>query len=202
MDIRDVQVRIRQAFHNDLFNMISQLDTVRSATEIDARREEKLVLLGSVLERFENEALDPAIDRIFAIMQRADLIPDAPPSIHGAPLQIQYVSILSTAQKALAVAPMERWMQVVASVAPLNPDALLVPKWDMLLRNYAQAVGVDAKNVATLDEIAQAKAAKQQQEQAAQLAQAAPGLAQGAQALSQTDVGGGSNALQQLLAQG
>lgn len=201
-DIRDVQIRIREAFHNDLFNMISQLDTVRSATEIDARREEKLVLLGSVLERFENEALDPAIDRIFAIMQRAGLIPDAPPTIHGAPLQIQYVSILSTAQKALAVAPMERWMQVVASVAPLNPDALLVPKWDMLLRGYAQAVGVDAKNVNTLDEIAAQRQAKEQAMQAQQLAEQAPGLAQGAQALSQTDVGGGSNALQQLLAAG
>jgi hypothetical protein len=33
---------------NDLFRMISELDTVRSATEIDARREEKLVLLGPV----------------------------------------------------------------------------------------------------------------------------------------------------------
>jgi len=201
-DIRDVQVRIREAFHNDLFNMISQLDTVRSATEIDARREEKLVLLGSVLERFENEALDPAINRIFAIMGRAGLLPDAPQEIQDADIQIQYVSILSTAQRALSVAPMERWLQVIASVAPLNPDALLVPKWDEMLRDYGQAVGVEAANINTMDEIAEMKAAKQQQEQAAQAAAMAPDLAKGAQALSNTDVGGGSNALQQLLAQG
>lgn len=201
-DIRDVQVRIREAFHNDLFNMISQLDTVRSATEIDARREEKLVLLGSVLERFENEALDPAINRIFSIMQRADLLPDAPPQIHGAELQIQYVSILSTAQRALAVAPMERWLQVIAQIAPVNPDALLVPKWDDLIRDYGQAVGVEAKNINTLDEISALKQAKAQAEQAQQAAQMAPDLAKGAQALSQTDVGGGGNALQALLAQG
>lgn len=201
MDIRDVQVRIREAFHNDLFNMISQLDTVRSATEIDARREEKLVLLGSVLERFENEALDPAINRIFAIMQRAQLLPDAPPEIQSADIQIQYVSILSIAQRALAVAPMERWLQMVAGIAPLNPDALLIPKWDDLIRNYGQAVGVDAKNINTLDEIDAMRQAKQQQEQAAALAAQAPDLAQGAKTLSETDVGGGSNALQQLMAQ-
>jgi len=39
-DIAEVQGRIRSVFFNDLFLMISQLDTVRTATEIDARREE------------------------------------------------------------------------------------------------------------------------------------------------------------------
>ncbi|MBK6911397.1 MAG: hypothetical protein IPH10_10795 [bacterium] len=95
-DIRDVQLRIREFFHNDLFQMISQLETVRTATEIDARREEKLVQLGPVLERFENEALDPAIKRIFAIMDRMGLLPEAPQSLQGADLEIQYVSILAS----------------------------------------------------------------------------------------------------------
>lgn len=63
LDIQALQLRISNIFFNDLFQMISQLNTVRSATEIDARREEKLVLLGPVLERFENEALGKAIDR-------------------------------------------------------------------------------------------------------------------------------------------
>ena len=201
-DIRDIQTRIRETLHNDLFNMISQLDTVRSAAEIDARREEKLVLLGSVLERFENEALDPAINRIFSIMQRSNLLPDAPEEIQDAEIQVQYVSILSTAQRALAVAPMERWMQIIAQVSSLNQDALLIPKWDEMLRDYGQAVGVDAKNINTLEEIDAQKQQKAQAEQAAQMAQAAPGLAQGAKNLSETDVGGGANALQQLLAQG
>jgi len=201
-DIRDVQVRIREAFHNDLFNMISQLDTVRSATEIDARREEKLVLLGSVLERFENEALDPAINRIFSIMQRADLLPDAPPAIQNAEIQIQYVSILSTAQRALGVAPMERWLQIIGGIAPIYPDALLAVKWDDLLRNYGQAVGVEARNINTIEEIDALRAAKQQAEEAAKMAEMAPQLAQGAEALSNTDVGGGANALQALMAQG
>lgn len=44
MDIKRQRIveGIRESLHNPLFNMISQLDTVRSATEIDARREEKL----------------------------------------------------------------------------------------------------------------------------------------------------------------
>ena len=69
-DIAQIQARIREVHHNDLFKMIAQLETVRSATEIEARREEKLVLLGPVLERFENEALEPAVKRIMAIADR------------------------------------------------------------------------------------------------------------------------------------
>jgi hypothetical protein len=82
-DIRDIQLRIRETLHNNLFNMISQLDTVRSAAEIDARREEKLVMLGSVLDRFESEALGPAINRIYAIMDRQGMLPEPPAGNRG-----------------------------------------------------------------------------------------------------------------------
>lgn len=201
-DIRDVRVRIQETFHNQLFNMISQLDTVRSATEIDARREEKLVLLGPVLERFENEALDPAIARIFSIMQRKGLIPEAPPEVENAPLEIQYVSILSTAQRALAAAPTERWLGLIGNMAGVVPEVLSIPNFDELIRNYGIAIGVEARNMHTREEVQamqQAKAAEQQQQQ---LAATTPELVEGAKTLSETDVGGGSNALQMLLAQG
>jgi hypothetical protein len=84
-DIAEVQNRIRSVFFNDLFMMISQLQTVRTATEIDARREEKLIMLGPVLERSQNEFMDVAIERVFAIMLRAKLFPPPPPNIQGKP---------------------------------------------------------------------------------------------------------------------
>lgn len=198
-DILDIRSRVREIFHNELFMMISQLDTVRSAAEIDARREEKLVLLGPVLERFENEALDPAIRRIFSIMERKGLLPDAPRQISEQPIEIQYVSILSTAQSAVSAIPTERFLQVIGSLAELYPPAMDIPNFDETLRGYAEAIGVRSKDLNSrevTDANRQARAAKEQQAQGLQQADM---LAQGAKTLSETDVGGGINALQRML---
>jgi len=198
-DIQDVRSRIKEIFHNDLFNMISQLSTVRSATEIDARREEKLVLLGSVLERFENEALDPAVARIYQIMDRAGLIPEPPDSIQGMQLKIQYISILATAQQAVAAIPTERFVALIGQVAGAAPIALQIPNWDSLLRNYADAIGVKTRDLNTPQQVAELQQEQEKQIEAQQAQVTGKNLVDGARTLSETDVGGGSNALQQVL---
>ena len=199
MDIRDVQTRIRECFHNDLFRMISQLETVRSATEIDARREEKLVLLGPVLDRNENEALDPALNRIFGICQRSGILPDPPPELDGEAIQIQYVSILAAAQTAVGVIPTERFLALIGNVSAIYPGAVNIPNWDDLIRDYGRDIGVKTKNINSPE---QTEALRQQQddmEGAAQAAQIAQPAAQAAKLLSETEVGGGASALQQIL---
>jgi len=198
-DIRDVQTRIREIFHNDLFQMISQLETVRTATEIDARREEKLVQLGPVLERFENEALDPAIKRIYSIMVRKNLLPEPPPALENVQLEVQYVSILASAQSAVGVIPTERFLQLVGSLAAVYEDAPLIPNVEELLRDYARDIGVKAKGLNSRDQVAQTKQARDQEKQMAQAAAVAPPAADAAKLLSETDVGGGANALQQMM---
>lgn len=201
-DIREIQARIREIFHNDLFQMISQLDTVRSAAEIDARREEKLVLLGPVLERFENEALDPAISRIFNIMARRGLLPQAPAGLEESDIEIQYVSILSAAQSALSAAPVERVVQLIGNIVGVIPSVVQNIDWDVLIREYGTDVGARAKIFRPLDQVAAMREEENNQMAQAQAAQQGMELVQGAKTLSDTDVGGGSNALQRLLAQG
>jgi hypothetical protein len=197
-DLINIQQRIREIFHNPLFNMISQLDTVRSATEIDARREEKLVLLGPVLERFENEALDPAIERIFGIMERRGMLPEPPQGMEGE-LEIQYVSILSAAQSAVGTAPTERLLQVIGNVAQIWPEAKLIPNPVELLLDYGRDIGVKQKNLHSRDMITNLIQSQNEQAQTEQgLAQATQG-AQAAKLLSETEVGGGTNVLQRLL---
>lgn len=198
-DIREIQFRISETFHNDLFKMISQLETVRSATEIDARKEEKLVLLGSVLERFENEALDPAINRIFGCMQRAGLIPPAPESIQNADLEIQYDSILSAAQRAVGVIPTERWLTMVGNVAAIYPSAVNIPNFDQLLRDYARDIGVPARGINSVED---ASALTQEQNDLAQQREAAATgevLVNSAKQLSETQVTPGVSALQRII---
>jgi Bacteriophage head to tail connecting protein len=199
MDLREIQSRIKDMFHNPLFNMISQLDTVRTASEIDARKEEKLVLLGPVLQRFENEALDPAIARIFNIALRSKLLPEPPESIANTDIEIQYVSILSAAQRAVGVAPVERLLGVIGNIAAVYPKATTIPNWEELLYNYGRNVGVAASDINSPKKAAELGSAEDKRIAAQEAGAEGLALAKGAQTLSKTEVGGGANALQQLL---
>lgn len=199
LDIRDIQLRIKEIFHNDLFSMISQLETVRTATEIDARREEKLIRLGSVLQRFENEALDPAVKRVFNIMKRRELLPPPPPGFENQPIEVQYVSVLQDAQRAVGTASTERFLQVVGNLAAVAPEVLQIPDFSELLRDYAERLNVPAVGVKSREQVLEEKAAQEQQLAAQQSALVGGELASAAKNLSAADVGGGQNALQALL---
>lgn len=200
-DIKDVQERVRITFFNDLFMMISQLDTVRTATEIDARKEEKLIQLGPVLERFENEALDPAIEAVFDIMLRADppLLPPIPQELLGKKIKVEYISMLAEAQKAASTAGIERLAAFVGNLSAAKPEALDNIDIDQMIEDYADYLGVSPKSIVPLAKVIQIRAKRDQQMQQQQQLQNSMAAAQGAQTLSQTDVGGGVNALQKMI---
>lgn len=198
-DIQAIQQRIQNIFYNFLFNKVTSLPTVRSAREIDAIESEKLVLLGSVLERFENEGLDPAINRIFGIMQRKGLFPPAPPEIQDATIQVQYVSIIAAAQSAAGTVAVERWLQFGGGLVQVWPEIREVPEIVDLFTQYGKDLGVNARDIRTKEVIAGIVANQNKQQQNQQQLEQAGGAAQIGQTLSQTDVGGGQNALQRLL---
>ena len=199
-DIKEVQARIKSTMFNDLFLMISQLDTVRTATEIDARREEKLVQLGPVLERFQNEALDPTIDRVFNIMMRAGILPPLPQALQGGQhIKCEYVSMLAQAQKSAQTAGIERLASFVGNLAAAHPDALDMVDFDDMIRVYNELLGNSPTIISPEDQVKKLRSARQQQAQASQQSQDSLAAAQGAQTLSKTDVGGGMNALQMMM---
>lgn len=200
IDIAAVQERIRSVFFNDLFLMISHLDTVRTATEIDARREEKLLMLGPVLERFETEALDPAIDRVFNIMLRGGLLPEPPQELaEGAFIEVQYRSMMAEAQNAADTIRMERVMGFAGNLAGGNPTVLDNIDMDEAIRIYGAAMSVDPRVLRQSDMVDQIRAQREKQNQTQELLQQTPGAARAARLLSQTEVGGGQNALESLI---
>jgi len=200
-DIQEIQQRVKDIFFNDLFLMISSLDTVRTATEIDARREEKLVMLGPVLERLQTEALDPIIDRVFGIMSRAGLFEDPPAEISrgGAQIEIEYVSMLAEAQRAANTTGMERFLAQLGNVGAVKPEVLDIPHWDRMLTRYAMVLGNDPSDLKSEQELGEFRAAQQKQKAQQNTLNAIPPAADAAKVLSETQVGGGQSALQQIL---
>ncbi len=196
--IIDLRSRIRETCFNDLFTKVSNLETVRSATEINAIEREKLVMLGPVLERFQREVLSNALTRIFGIMGRKDLLPESPPELGGQELEVEYVSILSDAQQAGQTATVERFFAFTGQVAGVYPEVLDVVKPSELVRQYAEGLSIDPKG---LNSHAESQAIRASREEAQALQQAAAlgeTISKGAKNLSDTDVGAGQNALQLL----
>lgn len=202
--------RIRRSFYADLFLMISQMDDVRTATEIAARQEEKMAQLGPVVERVDFEGLDPIIERVFGIMLRQSMpiwagiidgepwLPPPPEELGDTVVEADYISILAQAQKAQAVSSLERYAQFVGSLAGAFPEAADKMNADQLVDEYAEAIGVVPTVVRgdeEVDAIRQQRAqmaAQQQQQQAL-----ANGI-QGAKLLSETEITP-DNALGQLV---
>lgn len=203
-DIREVQGRIDRVFFKDLFLMIAELDTVRSATEIAERKSEKMLQLGPMLERFHNESLKPDIDRTFAIMWRRKMIPPPPPEIRNQRIKIEYTSILAEAQRAVMTTAIERMVAFVGNIAAGqegrggHPDVLDNIEWDETIDEYAGMLGVPAKLIAPIAKVAKIRLQRQQDQQRQQQAQNAMAAVQGAKVLSETDVGGGKNAIQMM----
>ncbi len=199
-DLGEVRSRIKETFFNNLFQTASQFETRSNITAVewDMRKSESLVMLGPVLERLHNEVLAPTIDRVWAMMARANIFPPPPPEIAGKSMNVEYVSMLATAQQGAQASGIERLFQMVGQLAGLDPAAADNIDIDMGLDIYSSLLNNNPKIIRSPEALAQIRADRMKQQQAQQQADMAEKLAAGAQTLSQTDVGGGQNALQRM----
>lgn len=198
-DIKEVQGRIKEIFFNHLFQVITQYETRSnvSATEIDARRAESLVMLGPVLNRIEN-ALGEIVTRVFSISARNGVLPPPPPEVGNQPVGIEFVSMLATAQRAAASSGIERLFAFSGNLAAVDPAVMDNIDIDFAVERYSALLDNDPQLIrpAEILEAIRSNRAKQQA-QAQQQQQMVQG-ADTAKVLADTNVGGGQNALQMM----
>lgn len=193
--MQEDELRIKRAFYEDLFLMISQSDRRQiTAREIAEKQEEKLLMLGPVLERLHSELLDPVIDRVFAILNEAGALPPPPKELVGKELRVEYVSILAQAQRAVATSGMERLAEFTSTLSTIWPEARHKFDATQAVDEYGEAVGVDPRLVRGDDEAEERAVQEQQAAAAAQAGEQAEQAARAAKDASQADTGG-KNAL-------
>lgn len=184
---------IDESFYKNLFLMIAESDRRQiTATEIEERKQEKLLGLGPMLEQLNQDCLDPMIDRAFNILVRKGLIPHPPEELAGVPLRVEYVSIMAQAQKAVTLGALDRFAGFAGQVAQYDQSALDKIDSDELMDQYADAVGVPPKVLRSDEDVQQLRAQRQQQQAQAQAAENAPKLAGAAKDLSQSPTDGSS----------
>jgi len=205
-DLNEVRARIEKIFFIPLFKTISQFETRSNvtATEIDARRAEAMVMLGPVLGRINFEGLRLIIERVLAMAMRANILPPAPQSIQGQHIEIKFRSMLEVAQNAAAAAGIERIFALVGQTAGVEPQVIDNVDFDYGVEKISSLLNNDPKLIRSVRELAMIRQQRQQQAQAqafAQSADTAQKLAQGAQTMAETPVGGTKNALGLMLGQ-
>ena len=197
--------RIKKCFFEDLWLAVSNLDKGNvTAEEIRALKEEKLQEVGPVVDRLNQELLDPLIDHTFDIMQKQRLIPPPPPELAKMPLRVEYTSIMSQAQRSLGASTIDRFVDMAMKtqeIKPQDPSVLDKVDFDEMLERYGEdltlppGIILDDKTVAKIRNVrAQQQAAQQKQADMEQASKTAKNL-------GDADTSGG-NALSDLMDQG
>lgn len=200
-DIQDVRQRINSSFYADLFLMISQsVTTNMTATEVAERHEEKLLMLGPVLERLHNELLDPMINMTFERMMKSGIVPPPPEELQGQDLNVEFVSMLAQAQRAVGTNSVDRFVANMGMVAQAKPDVLDKFNSDKWADIYSEMLGVDPELIVPDDKVALIRQQRAQAQQAAQQAAMMQQMAGSARDLSQADTAN-KNGLTDLMSQ-
>jgi hypothetical protein len=171
-----VRDRIRNMFFVDVLQMVDQREMTLG--EARMRQTERMRLMGPMAGRNASELLGPMITRVFGMMYRQGLLPDAPEEIQDRDFTVEYVSPIATAQKQTelngiwqALEPFLMMKELGAQVVMENValDRVLEHSWDVLNN--------DPKLLKSDEE----KGAQDQKKQAAEATQLALPLADVAQ---------------------
>ena len=155
-DLQEIRDRIKRVFFNDILQTASQYETRSNVTAVewDMRKSESLVMLGPVLERIYAELLKVAVERTFDIAARARILPPAPQDIANANINIEFVSMLATAQAAARTAGIERLLQVAGNLVGVDPSTMDNIDIDFTLENYSTLMNNDPRIIRSQDQLA------------------------------------------------
>lgn len=180
-DILEAQRRINAAFFVDMFLMLSSRTKEMTAFEVAQRNEEKLVQLGPVFSRLNNEVLRGTIERVFNILQRAGQMPQPPQALAGRALTVEYTSMLARAQRSIRAASLRNYLMDIGTVAQMKPEILSKVNPFAIADEFADYHNVAPSVVVPTEE---AQAAIQQQQQAMAQAEQQAQMAQGIDSLA------------------
>lgn len=191
--IQNVEQRVNSMFFVDLFLMLAGTDMGQmTATEVQARQQEKMMVLGPVLQRLKEELLDVMLERVFNICWRAGLLPEPPEEMQDNQLDVEYVSVIAQAQKNANVQTIAQGIGLAQNWAQTDPTVLDYVDFGAALQEAFKAMGAPAKMIRPKNEVAQIREQRALQQQAAMQMEQAHVLVNGAKTLSETQVGTGS----------
>lgn len=167
-DIMQLKQDIRADFFVDLFLMVQQSqDDRKTAAEIYALKEEKMLVLGSVVERLQHELLEPLVEITYSKLKEGGFIPPAPTNLGGRILDLEFQSMLAQSQRAVDINNIDRFISALQAITSTFPEVIDVIDSDKLVREYRERMGVApsiTRNQKDVDAIREQRNQAQQQQ--------------------------------------
>jgi hypothetical protein len=182
---------ISQTFHVD--QLLVTENRNMTATEVAQRAEEKMRILGPTLGRLQVELLNPTVIRVFNIMLRNNLFPQAPEILIDQEIDVEYVSPMALAQKGQELNSLIRGLEIFGQIGQVAPVTDYIDPQG-LVKEIIKILGIPAKVIrsdAEVQQITEEKQAAQQQQMemmnAVQESQVAKNVAPAVQALDEAN---------------
>jgi hypothetical protein len=167
--------RIRRAFYNDLFQMLTNMDEQKrekTAYEVQQMVAEKLLLFSPLFARYVVEKLNPMLSRVFDMLFRNGSYPPLPVGLQqGSGYDITYISKIALAIKAAETQSFVTMLQLIASAAAIDPSVVNVVNVRDGIRDVARNLGVSSKLIRSNRDVDRLTAQQQKALQEAQAAQ-------------------------------
>lgn len=190
MLIKELEGSTYSNMHTDTFRLISMSDKPMTATEAAMRKEEKIILLGPVLNNLNRGFLAPSVSTTFEHANELDMLPPAPQELIGQDLGIEFISMLAQAQKMVDTQASVEFAGFIGQIAQFNPNVLKKLNANELIDDYAEKRNVNPRIVNSNDDVEQMIQAEQAAQLQAQQMEMAKQALEGAKTLSDISRGG------------
>ncbi len=156
--IEKLKDSIKEIFYNDLFAMIlNTAERSRTATEVNELKEEKMVLLSPLLQQIHN-GLNQVMDWVFDECIKLNILPEPPEEIMGSNMDIEFVSTLAQAQKAVKISAMERFTTFTINLAQsLDPSLRNKLNASKIVDDYADYANISPEQIIPTREVEKQK---------------------------------------------
>jgi hypothetical protein len=163
---------IAKAFFVDQLLIQEASSRTLTATEVQARQEERLKVLGPTMGRLQRELLQPMITRVFNIMLRNGHFIEAPKILTNQEIEIEYISSMALAQKASQLSGIMRGMEIFGSISQVAPVMDYLDS-NGLVKELIKILGLPATMIKSDAEVQNIRAERQEQQaQQAEMQQA------------------------------
>jgi len=172
-DIKETESRINETFFADLFLALVKTDRREiTAREIDEIDSEKLLALGPVMERLNDELLDDLVTMQFERLLEGDMLPEPPPELEGETVKIEYISTLHQAQRSGGLSSIDKLISFAGAVSQAKPEIMDKINGDKAIDKYSEYLGTPASLLNSNEDIEKIRASRAEAQQAEKQGQA------------------------------
>lgn len=173
-EVQQISMRLEDVMMANIFANMS-LETRPAGmtmTEYMDRRRRSAELMGPTVSAYEPRVLNPLIERVFALLDEAGMLPPPPDGLsEWAALSVSYQSPMAQMLEQSGAVATAQFMEQVAPLVQVNPEIFDKLDTDQMVDELAQRMGVPASIIRSDEQVAAIRR-QRAEAQAAQQAQA------------------------------